>query len=276
MSLNMKGRTALVTGGTKGIGRAVALEFARHGAQVWLTHRWGSVPDEEVREYFLEHGALTEPVIFQANVSDAEDTRRLLQAMSQKCDIVDYYISNAASIHRIRGIEDYKLRTFLSSMERAAWPLAAYPLEMKEIFGNYPRYVIGLSTYAAEKFHPFYDYSAMAKSALETMAKYLAIHLQPHGTRVNVLRLPWIDTESPEAVFGKNAVKLARALIPDEHRCTTEDVAKTVLGLCSGYMDAMTGQVLGIDRGGHFQDHALGMIEFEHFRKLLKIDFEAT
>lgn len=274
MHHKFEGKTALVTGGTKGVGLAVALEFAKQGAQVCITHRWGSVPDQEVYELFDHAGACKRPHIFQANVSDAEDTASLMNAMSQKCDTVDIYIANASSIHRIRDLRDYKKRTFLASMENAAWPLAAYTLEIEKTFKKFPSYIVGVSGYSTEKFHPYYDFSAMAKSAMETMTKYLATRLRPYGTRVNLVRLPWVDTQAPEAVFGKTTIEILRHIVPKNHMSHPQDIARTIVGLCSGSVDCLSGQILDLDTGTHFLDHSLGILEREELRQIFMQEFD--
>ena len=75
----MKGTAAIVTGGTRGLGRAVGLALARAGASVFLTHRWGSVPELDVATAFRAEG-LSAPRVVECDASDPEATRSAKRA----------------------------------------------------------------------------------------------------------------------------------------------------------------------------------------------------
>src|SRR5689334_21677740 len=92
---DLRGKAVLITGGTMGIGLATGLAFAREGADVWLTHKWGTADDDEVRAAFRAE-SLTDPHIVQADVSREDDTIALLEDIKKHHDRVEAFISNVS------------------------------------------------------------------------------------------------------------------------------------------------------------------------------------
>jgi enoyl-[acyl-carrier-protein] reductase (NADH) len=90
--------------------------------------------------------------------------------------------------------------------------------------------------------------AGVAKAALETLCRYLAVRLQKYGTRVNAIRPGFLDTASSRATFGQAAIAALRQSQP-QAVLDIDEVAKSCLALTSGYMDAVTGQVLVVDSG---------------------------
>jgi NAD(P)-dependent dehydrogenase (short-subunit alcohol dehydrogenase family) len=254
-------KSVLVTGGTKGIGLAIGIEFARHGADVWLTHRWGSVDEADVVRAFEQAGVASRPHVVLADVANDEDTEALLRTMREQTDHVEAFVSNVAFAQVVRSMEDYRRRSFTRSIEYGAWPLVAYPQKMMEVFGRYPRYVLGISSFGAATYHPNYDFAALSKAVMETMVRYLALRLRPHGTTVNALR-PWVlRTDSSLATFGETMADLCEHYLPDGAFLEPQQVAKAAYGFCSGYFDHVSGQVLSVDGGCAFRDNLMGLLE---------------
>jgi len=96
--------------------------------------------------------------------------------------------------------------------------------------------------------HVGYDLVAASKAVLEALCRYLHYRLHPEGVSVNVVRTRFVDTESLAATFGDAFAPFVRALAPDV-LTPAGDVADAILGVCSGAMDALGGQLLTVDRG---------------------------
>lgn len=245
-----KDRTLLVTGGTRGIGLHTALTFARAGARVVITWRWGGSEDS-AREAFLSRG-LPAPQILQADAGNPDDTTRLLSELRREHDRVDGLISNVALAARVQGPQDYKLRGLQRSIEYTAWPLAAYTTRIHELFGTWPSYVVGLSSFGTTRVGPGYDFVAASKAVLETLIRYLAWHLGPHGVHVNGVTCGMVRTESARDIGGPDTQAFVdwheRAIGPLPW-VDPDAVARAIYALCSGWLDGVNGQILPIDDG---------------------------
>ncbi len=249
ITIDLSGQAAIVTGGTRGIGLAIGLELGRAGAHCYVTHRWGSVPDEEVIEAFRQVGAVT-PTVVEADVSRDEDTDALLELISQTHQKVDILVANAVLAQRVTGLSDYKRSSFFKTLEYSAWPLIEYTQRIRERFGRCPRRVIGISSGGPDNFCRGYDYVAASKALLELFARYLSVHAFEDGTRVNVVRFGTLDTESFDTFFGRAFFDFVRESgIPEEMMLTLRDAGKSVLALCSDLMDGLNGQVITVDNG---------------------------
>jgi NAD(P)-dependent dehydrogenase (short-subunit alcohol dehydrogenase family) len=255
MQIDFSRKHVLITGGTRGIGLAAGLAFARLGAQCTLTHRWGSADENEIRARFLSIGGPA-PAIEEADVADAEDTSALMARLAARGLAVDIFISNAACAPPIASVEQYVKRDFLRGIEFTAWPLAAYPLAINKAFGRYPKYIVGITSAGTVKHVDEYDAVAVAKSALETMCRYLAHRLGPQGVRVNLVRAGYVDTDALRAVIGSTLMDRMKEFFP-EYVIPAQDVAQAVVALCTGLLDGVIGHVLDVDHGTLFSDSVL-------------------
>lgn len=252
MFTDYRDKVVLITGGTKGIGLACGLAFARQGAQVVLTHRWGSADEDEIRARFAAIGALA-PRIVEADASNDEDTEKLLGELKAHHDGVFAFIANVCVVTRGEGPMNHSRRALYKSLEYSSWPFVEYLHQIKKVFGRYPRYALAMSSDGPDTHYPGYDFVAVSKAVLETFVRYMSTHLQGEGCLVNALRTRQVMTESYREIFGETQRKLA-AKFP-EFAPTVEEVADTALALCSGMMDAMGGQVVMLDRGAAFVDN---------------------
>ncbi|MBA2664134.1 MAG: SDR family oxidoreductase [Bradymonadaceae bacterium] len=253
----MSDKTVLVTGGTRGIGLATGLEFGAAGARVVLTYKWGSASEEAIVEAFAARGGRA-PTLLEADVSNEDDTRALLDAIARTHDGIDVFVSNVAFAQRTPTLESYKKRSFFKTLEYSAWPLVHYTAAIKERFGRYPGHVIGVSSDGGERHYPAYDFVAASKAVLESFARYLAVHIKEEGGRVNVVRFGMVKTDSFEQMFGPDFAEfLRREGFGDDDLLQPHDCGKAILALCSGLLDAMTGEVITVDRGMAFLDNMM-------------------
>jgi enoyl-[acyl-carrier-protein] reductase (NADH) len=197
----------------------------------------------------------------QADVASAEDTDALLRAVLAEHDAVEAFVSNVSVALLVRGFEDYVSRSLFRSIEYSAWPLVAYPRRIRELFGRYPRYVVGLSSGGPDNFYANYDFVAASKAVMETLCRYLSYRLSEEDVRVNVVRSRLVHTESLTATFGEDFVAFAEGFGMKGQFITCEEVANAILALCSGLLDGVSGQVLMVDRGTSFADNLMRLYD---------------
>ncbi|MFC1574614.1 SDR family oxidoreductase [Gemmatimonadota bacterium] len=256
MTRDYDDKAVLVTGSTKGIGLATGLAFGREGAHVYLTHRWSSADEDEVRARFTRAGA-REPVIVEADASLDEDTVTLMELIHQEHDSLEVLVSNVCVVPVGEGLESWSKRALFKSLEYSSWPLVAYLQQAKETFQRYPRYVIGTSSDGPDVFYKGYEYVALSKAVLETFCRGFAERLQGEDVRINVVRTRNVITESALALHGRDYPDFVRRYAGESHFIMPEEVGDTILALCSGLLDALAGKVINVDRGGSFSDNLM-------------------
>jgi enoyl-[acyl-carrier-protein] reductase (NADH) len=255
-------KAVLITGGTKGLGLATGLVFGEQGAHVYLTHKWGSADETEIRDAFTRAGATLAPTIVEADASVDEDTLRLMEQIKEDHDRIEVFVSNVSFAQVATGIDSYKKRSLLTSMGYSAWPLVGYLQHIKKVFDHYPRYVLGTSCDGADTYYPGYDFVAASKVIMEVLCRYLATHFLKDDVRVNILRSRPVSTESLVATFGEKFEPFLKQYFSDDYFIEDREVAEAILALCSGLMDAVSGQVILLDRGVAFCDNLMRL--FEH------------
>lgn len=256
------GRAVLVTGGTRGIGLATGLAFGRLGACVTLTHKWGSVDEDTLAAAFAGIGAPA-PSIVQADASQDADVDEVMTAIRRRHERLDVLVSNAAFGATVSGVDGYSKKALHTGIDYSAWPLVTHTLAARRVFGRAPRYVVGVSSEGADSMHVGYDLIATAKSVLETLSRYLHYRLHPEGTSVNIVRTRFVDTVSLGDTMGDGFAAFVRRFEPDVLTPAAE-VADAIVGICSGAMDGLGGQVLTVDRGAGLYDNFSRLYQERH------------
>lgn len=256
---DFRGRAVLVTGGTRGIGLATGLAFGRLGADVTLTYKWGGADDEAVHDAFATAGA-SRPALVQADARRDDDVDSVLRDIRARHTRLDVLVSNVAFGPPVTTTSDYSRQGLHTSIDYSTWPLVAHVTAAQALFGRAPRYVVAVSSEATESMHVGYDLVAAAKAALETLCRYLHYRLRDDGTIVNAVRTRFVETDSMHAMFGEAFAPFLKRYEPDV--LTAPDaVAAAIVGLCSGPMDAVGGQIVTVDGGAGL---------FENFSRLFQ------
>ncbi|OQX29294.1 MAG: hypothetical protein B0D92_04540 [Spirochaeta sp. LUC14_002_19_P3] len=258
VGIDLSGKTALITGGTGGIGLAAGLELGAAGANTVLTYRWGSHSEEEIGRLFKEKGAPV-PLLLEADVSHEEDTRAVMAQIAEKYPGIDIFISNVGFAMKAETLNDYRKKSLYKSFDYSVWPLIDYVRCAKETFGRYPATIVGVSSNGPDNYYRGYDYVAASKALLEFFTRYMSVHLYREGCRVNAIRFGTVKTPSFTAIFGEEYFKWLKECkgVGEDSMLTPADCGKVILAVCSGLMNAMNGQIINADLGLPFQDNAM-------------------
>ena len=250
IELPFAGRTALVTGSGRGIGRAIALRLAQGGADVVINYHRNEAPAEEVACQIREMGRRA--LVVRANLSKTEDIDLLFDAAAAEFDGLDIFISNAASGFNRPGMQqkvtgwdwtmDVNARAFLFAAQRAA------PLMEKRGGGH----MVAISSPGGSRVLPDYIAVGASKAALESLTRYLAVELSEKNIVVNAVSPGMVMTDALQhfAVLGDpQVIERNAANTPAGRLATPEDVAELVAFLCSPAAFMIRGQVIVIDGG---------------------------
>lgn len=267
ITIDFKGKTALITGGTKGIGLAAALKLGAAGARTFLTYKWGTDDFSPLFNKFKKAEA-PEPVLIAADVSVDEETDNLLDKIKNEANGIDFFISNVSVAQRTRNLSEYRKRSLFKTLEYSTWPLIGYTQKINKVFGTFPERIIGISSTGPDFFYPGYDFVAAAKVLLELFTKYLSIHLFEEGSRVNIIRFGPVNTESFSLIFGKEFFTyLQEQGIPEDMLLTLEECGDTITALCSGMLNALNGQIITVDKGLTLRDNTVAHYLTEKWKK---------
>jgi enoyl-[acyl-carrier protein] reductase III len=243
-------RFALVTGGSRGIGRAIVERLARDGADVAFLYRRDDEAAAGVRTAIEGHGGRC--LAIRADLGDPAQVEAALDAVLAATPAVDVFVANAAATafrplldvkpHHVEKTYAITIGAFLQVVQRIA-PTIPDGGRIVTISGmDTHRYVAGHGVLAS------------AKAALETLTKYLAVELGPRGVTVNSVNPGYVDTDSVTYYFGDDAARDAfmeelEGSTPLRGLGTAEEVASLVAFLCSAEAAWMQGQVLYLDGG---------------------------
>ena len=246
-SLSLRGRVAIVTGGSRGIGRAVVLRLAELGANVVVNfHENRSAADEVLKEV-RELGVQGE--VIQANVALLPDAEKLVSQTLERFQRIDFLICNAG-IWKGAPVEEISEDLWDKTIDinlRGTWTVcrAAVPIMKQQRSGR----IVIVSSTAGQRGEAFVSNYAASKGGQISFTKSLAPELAPFGINVNCVAPGWVDTELNDKVFIDTDRKKAIAATIPLGIATADDIACPIVFLCTDWARHITGEVLNVNGG---------------------------
>jgi enoyl-[acyl-carrier protein] reductase III len=241
--LTFEGKSVLVTGGSRGIGKGIALRFAELGAaRVVLSYLRNDRAAEETAEKIRAHGA--EALTLRGNLGDPDKAR----AVARQAGPLDVLVSNAATgvIRPLAELTEKHWDWTLNANARALLTLAREAAPSMSAGGS----IVAMSSMGGDRVLENYALVGTSKAALESLVRYLAVELAPAGIRVNAVSAGLVETGALD--FFPNRDEMLgrmRERTPAGRLVEPRDVAGVVCFLASPDAEMIRGQVVIVDGG---------------------------
>ncbi len=243
-----EGKIALITGGSRGIGRALALSLAARGATPIINYR---VNEEAARATVAEIERLGGTTLaIRADLESLEEIEGMFDQVEQRFGRLDFFVSNASASnfrsimelkpHHLERTFNLNVRAFVIGTQRAT-----------RLMRDGGRIVV-LSSYGSVRTFPTYANLGSAKAAIEAWARYMAVELAGRGINVNAVNGGIIESDSSAYFYGTGRVPPLETVlpkIPKQRMGTVQEVADCVLFLLSPAAEYVTGATLLVDGG---------------------------
>lgn len=249
MTRRFERKVSLITGGSRGIGRALALTLAREGAAVVVNYvRNADLAESVVREI---EGLGSRAIAVRANVEVPEEIDALFDRVEAEFGRLDHFVSNAAAssfkkivdlkAHNLDRSFDLNVRAFVLGAQRAV-----------PLMRDGGRIAV-LSSYGSIRAYPTYANLGSNKAAIEAFVRYMAVEFAPRGINVNAINGGLIDTESCayfyEKVPGMAPIGSVLAKVPKGRMGSPQEVADAIAFLLGPESEYITGQTICVDGG---------------------------
>ena len=242
----ISGKSAIVTGGSRGIGRAIALLLAEEGADVTFFYRDNANAAEDVLA--VGHAAQRKIAALKVDIRDSKACAAAAESIADRCGRIDILINNAGTIrdNPLSAFDDDDVSVVLDTNVTGVFNVtrAVVPYMISQRAGR----IVNISSVSGEKGGRGQTNYAASKGAINAFTRALAVELAPRKINVNCVAPGVIETEMSQGVREAAGVDVkSRILLKRYGR--PEDIAFAVWFLVSAYSDYVTGQVFAVDGG---------------------------
>jgi NAD(P)-dependent dehydrogenase (short-subunit alcohol dehydrogenase family) len=246
---DLKGKTAVITGSSRGIGRAIAERMAEHGARVVISSRKADACDETAAAINARHPGAA--IAQAANISSKEDLQRLTQAAVDAFGQIDILVCNAASNPHFGSIltiaDDQFRKIFENNVLANNWLVQLVAPQMVE---RRDGAIIIVSSIGGLRGSPVIGAYNVSKAADFQLARNLAVELGPHNIRVNCIAPGLIQTDFAKALWeNPDLLRRAERVTPLGRIGQADEIAGAAVFLASPAGAFMTGQAMVVDGG---------------------------
>ena len=246
ISQNLSGKIALVTGGSRGIGKSIALELGRRGATVIINYLKNHEAAKTTVEELKLQGIKTTRI--KAHVGEEAAIDSLVSKIEKQFGHLDILFNNAAS-GVMRPTTELSVKHWDWTMNinaRGPWMLSVAASRLMPDGGR----IINISSPGSTWVLPAYFAVGVSKAAIEAVTRYLAVELGPKGIAVNTVSPGFVMTEALNAFPDQLGIRdIASRPTPAGRTITPEDVSNVVAMLCSSDAEMIRGQIIVVDGG---------------------------
>jgi len=243
---DLQGKVALVTGGSRGIGRAIAIRLAQYGADVVVNYVRHKNDAAETASAVEKLGQRC--LIVKANVASSEDVQNMFSIIKEEFGKLDILVSNAASgvLKPAMELTERHWNWAMDINARALLTLVQNGVLLMEKGAR----VIAVSSLGSVRAIENYTTVGASKAALESLVRHLAVELGRDGINVNTISAGAVDTDALKHFPNREQIlNAAMERTPLGRLTTPEDVADVALFLCSGLSNMIQGQIITVDGG---------------------------
>jgi 3-oxoacyl-[acyl-carrier protein] reductase len=243
---NLAGRVAIVTGGSRGIGKAIVQAFAAEGAKVAFVYQSSSGAADQLVAELAEKGQ--EAWAIQGNAAVKADADRIVEAVLEKWGKVDILVNNAGIVRdsliatmrseQWQEVIDTNLTSVFNFCQAVTRPM------MSARYGR----IVNMSSVSADCSNPGQANYAASKAGIEGFTRCMATELAKRNVTVNAVAPGFVETDMTAAVMNA-AGDTIKKMIPAKRLGKPEDIAAAVVFLVSDGASYITGQVLKVDGG---------------------------
>lgn len=241
----LEGRTALVTGASRGIGRAVALELGREGAQVVVNYLRSEEAASAVSEEIAREGGRA--LVIRANVGAPGEVRSMVDQVIEECGQIDILVNNAGVTRdrTLRKLTDVDWLDVININLNSVYfcTSAVVPVMTERRYGR----IVNIASFVAQAGNFGQTNYAASKGGMIAFTKAAALELAKYGITVNVVAPGFIRTEMLDQM-PQEVLERVRSRIPLGHLGEPADVARAVAYLCIDG-DYITGQQINVNGG---------------------------
>jgi enoyl-[acyl-carrier protein] reductase III len=255
----MKEKNVLITGGSKGLGKELALEFARRGANVVINYNHDENSAKETYEQVSSYGTKVE--LIKADAGNYEEMVNLCRESIGRMGSIDIFVHNV--VHAIKS----DLSTIAPDLWRHAFNVNLDPLLIgaqelvphmkKKQWGR----IFAITSQGSELAVKNYAAVGVPKAAVEALIRYLAVEFGPFGITSNTISPGTLNTDALRKLNPnfKERIEATNARIPYKRPMEIEDVAKVIMTLCSNDMEMVNGEVIRVDGGIRIKAYVEGL-----------------
>ena len=252
--MSFEGKVALVTGGSRGIGKAIALEFARRGADVAFNYMRSHEDAAQAQHEIEELGVRCLRV--KANLAEARKVKELFTQVAKEFPRLDILVNNAASgVQRPAAeLEERHWDWAMNINAKGPWLCAIEASRLMTDGGS----IVNITSLGSQRVLPDYFSVGTSKAALEAITRYLAVELAPQGISVNAVSGGYVETGALDHFPRREEMLAAGEKTLVGRMAEAGDIAKVVAFLCSDEAEMIRGQVVVVDGGASLRGGSVG------------------